>query len=593
MHLFFSLGKRILSFFARLKLDTKTLESSGRIVVCVVLYQSPPWHHPKVAQKRSCSHLVSNCSSRTTTSRSTLAKLLLSVLSRSVHPYSRSSLPLFGVSYTKAILTFWLLHPCQYSLDGSLMNLRDWLPTLDPEKGIDKSITNILKLHFLAGGDIDNKRNNVPGQICLYHRGCGGISSNPFVQIYNLARGNLRQQTVPMRKMLENVYEKGDTIYIIGFSRGAASARKFITELESDGLLTASGELIQAPPIEFLGCFDTVSMQLSWRFASFNLKTHFLNRITRSRILGEKGGAIPSIVKKAVHLVALDDNRFRLGFSPVYMDSADDRVHEIWVAGEHGDCGGQWFTKGMPDCSCKCMQEFLEEAGLTFLSNHEIDADCLKLDKDPTVQIDKKFLDIAPDPSDKIHALLPVESFRPVTTVTNEQIIQGGTVRIHVSVLQHMEAMEKLGTPYKFNPGLNQTELVVVGPLDKPLEAETKRFKELITVRQSRLLRLDTTNWIAVFAMVLISSFLFLMHPKTCSEYINSPNLVFRQWMNEWMNPSSQRFQLPTTILLKPHNNSNVRGLRLVKVLSLFENVMFLIDLSLQWCDFQATETPW
>eukprot|EP00531_Pseudo-nitzschia_arenysensis_P012329 CAMPEP_0116150372 /NCGR_PEP_ID=MMETSP0329-20121206/19504_1 /TAXON_ID=697910 /ORGANISM="Pseudo-nitzschia arenysensis, Strain B593" /LENGTH=394 /DNA_ID=CAMNT_0003646865 /DNA_START=67 /DNA_END=1248 /DNA_ORIENTATION=+ len=379
------------------------------------------------------------------------------------------------------------------AFDGSLNNLRHWLPKHEPEIFVDKTITNILKLHFLAGGDIDNKRNDVPGQICLYHRGCGGISSNGFVRLFNLARGNLKQQTVPMRKMLESVYEKGDKIYIIGFSRGASSARKIVTELQSDGLLTASGDKVEAPPIEFLGCFDTVSMQLSPRFLRFNLKTHLLNRITRSRILGEKGGALPSIVKKAVHLIALDDNRFRLGFSPVYMDSADDRVHEIWVAGEHGDCGGQYFRKGMPDCSCKCMQEFLEEAGITFLSNEDIDTECLKLDDDPGIQIDKKFLDIAPDPCDKIHTL-PLESYRPVATVTNEKIIPGGTVRIHVSVLQHMEAMEKLGTPYKFNPGLNETELVVVGPLDKPLEAETKRFKELLGVRQSRLLRQEP-NW--------------------------------------------------------------------------------------------------
>lgn len=286
-----------------------------------------------------------------------------------------------------------------------------------------------------------------------------------------------------MRERLEKIYEKGDQLYFIGFSRGAASARMFITELERDGLRTASNERVETPPVEFLGCWDTISLQLQLPNLYGILKTSLLRRITKARVIGEKGGKIPSIVKKAVHVLPMDDNRFRGAFSPVYMDSHDDRVHETWVAGEHVDSGGSVYTKGMPDCSCKYMQEWLEHAGLSFISNKEIHPDCIKIDEFPDIHIDKMDLDIAPDPTDIIHPSdlqLYFPSHRPIVTVTNEEIVKGGTVHVHVSVLHHMEAMEKKGTPYAINPTIKDTAFVVVGPLDKVLEEETKRLKELL-----------------------------------------------------------------------------------------------------------------
>ena len=289
-----------------------------------------------------------------------------------------------------------------------------------------------------------------------------------------------------MREKLEAVYEKGDKLYFLGFSRGAAAARKFLTMIEKDGLKTKDGEIVEMPPVEFLGCFDTVSMQFGIQYWWFNISTVLSKSITRARIVGEQDGKLSTIVKTAVHIVALDDNRYQKGFSPVYMDSNDERVHETWVAGQHGDSGGAKYNKGMPDCSCKYMQEWLEKVGISFISNEEIHPDCLKIDDFPDVKIDKSYLDIAPNPSDKIHvdgSKLSDPSYRPVVTVTNEEIVPGGTVRVHVSALQHMEAMDKKGTPYPFNPGLKGTDLVVVGPLDEPLEAETKRFKELIMAR--------------------------------------------------------------------------------------------------------------
>ena len=74
-------------------------------------------------------------------------------------------------------------------------------------------------------------------------------------------------------------------------------------------------------------------------------------------------------------------------------------------------------------------------------------------------------------------------TYCPVVTVTNEKEIKGDTVRVHKSVMEHIEArMEKTGTSqYKINPEIMKAgDLVFVGSLDNELDTETKKFKDLL-----------------------------------------------------------------------------------------------------------------
>jgi len=340
---------------------------------------------------------------------------------------------------------------------------------------------------LLSGGSIDNKRNDIDGQICLYKRGVGGVSENELFANMNFVKGDLSQQTGPMREMLEKVYEKGDKLYIVGFSRGSSSARKFVCLLDEFGLKTASGETVEKPPVEFLGCFETVSNQVK------NIRKVLRNRrrgtITKPSVLGEIDGKLSPIVGTAVHNVALDDNRCFVfpPFPPVFMDSNDSRVHEAWFPGEHGDIGGTYYVKGIPDGSLKSMQEWMESLGLKFLEKGEdIHPDCLKINVKgyEDVHIDRTAMDIIPNSADKLHLLgkqLTDPSHRPVVAITNEAIIEGATIRIHKSVFEHMEAMEQKNTPYDINPEIYKcTDIIVVGSLDTKLVDETKKFKEIL-----------------------------------------------------------------------------------------------------------------
>jgi hypothetical protein len=370
--------------------------------------------------------------------------------------------------------------------DGTGNTVRDF----DPDEG--RTFTHVLKLHLLAGGDINGKRNEIPGQICLYEEGIGGRTSSAIIGRLRKIGGDLSRQTKPMRKRLAEVYEPGDKLYIVGFSRGAAAARKIASELHEKGLITKDGEKIESPPIEFIGCFETVSMQIKKRLIKIG-RTSKHRDLTPSHVLGEDGTLAPN-VKKAVHNIALDDNRmwaFPMSFPPVLMGT-EDRVHEAWFAGAHGDVGGNFLPKGMSDFSLEYMKEWMEclgEHSLSFIKPEDIHPECLVVDGNPDIKIQAKDVCISPDPCDNLNLYekdgqvqtdTHTPSYRPIVVAKDDEIVPGATVNIHESVLHHMEAMKKKGSPYTVNPNLKDANFVVVGSLGKELECETKNLAKLL-----------------------------------------------------------------------------------------------------------------
>lgn len=387
------------------------------------------------------------------------------------------------------------------------------LSAYNEETKKDQSISSVLKLHLLAGGSVDNQLNEVDDQVCIYKWGIGTISDNGFVQFFNKVRGFLDQQIKPMRKKLEAVYEKDDIIYVIGFSRGAASARALVSDLDKRGIYTATTkEFVERPKVAFLGCFDTVSMQYGDNFMNvvgrfFKYKfldlipgnRDFVPRHKRSSVtVGETGGQISDIVERAVHNVALDDDRmsrpFPMFFPPVLMDSGNRNVSEVWFAGEHGDVGGTYYKKDMSDYSLLHMKEWMEEVGLTFVNPDSIKEEYLKVDGYPDVKIKTEHLKIDAKVSETLHLHnFSNPSYRPAFAATDDNlsVLPGGKVLVHESVLlyaQQQEQSEK--TPYVINPLLlklaNSTEnVVVVGRHGKELVEETKAFRELLLQQKS------------------------------------------------------------------------------------------------------------
>lgn len=213
----------------------------------------------------------------------------------------------------------------------------------------DSGITNVLKLHLIFGGDLDNKPGTA-GQHSFYYPGVGTYGSK-FRQIFNatLAPENLDVGRIILSAAsdVKSVYQPGDNIFIFGFSRGAAIARKFAS------VLGKHIDCIQNPkPIRFLGVFDTV--------ASIGVPNLDRHDLPRSDVVFEDQFISPHI-QEALHLVSIDENR--VAFQPTLMNE-EPRVTEVWFPGAHSDVGGGFWYDGLSDTALQFMLEQIKRRKL-------------------------------------------------------------------------------------------------------------------------------------------------------------------------------------------------------------------------------------
>lgn len=241
------------------------------------------------------------------------------------------------------------------------------------------SPTNVLRMYQELNHKTDtpNFPSDTPQVIARYYRGVGNRQDNTGGDQYRYAFSAADEEKIrgaALAGLYRDYKSKKDSIYIIGFSRGAASARLLAREICLKGLppkLTVStmyhGNLLtgQIEPrtsrverigqeseghkvrVAFLGCWDTVyGLGLPLRFPQKGLWNNFLDGIVRTinSIIprGEKGfrgdeHKIPKEVDKAVHCVAIDETRNE--FLPSLMPHADN-VEEVWFPGVHSDVGG-------------------------------------------------------------------------------------------------------------------------------------------------------------------------------------------------------------------------------------------------------------
>ena len=102
-------------------------------------------------------------------------------------------------------------------------------------------------------------------------------------------------------------------------------------------------------PIIIEAVFDTVA-SIGWP----NLDA---TQRPQTDVVFEDGHTLPSGVKKALHLVALDEQR--LAFRPTLINH-DGRALEIWLPGVHSDVGGGYRKDGMGDLALTLMIQWLE-----------------------------------------------------------------------------------------------------------------------------------------------------------------------------------------------------------------------------------------
>lgn len=125
-------------------------------------------------------------------------------------------------------------------------------------------------------------------------------------------------------------------------------SRRSVTEYETRGHKTSV-------PIEMLGVWDTVGAT-GIPVDLFGLPFQKLDLFADLDVA--------SNVKKAVHLVSVDENRD--AFTPSLMNYESDRMEEVWFPGVHSDVGGGYDTHRLGDIKLEFMIDRARRAGLEF-----------------------------------------------------------------------------------------------------------------------------------------------------------------------------------------------------------------------------------
>ena len=260
----------------------------------------------------------------------------------------------------------------------------------------DGSISNILKLHVMFGGDLNSdsakwlQTDEGNSQCSFYYSGVGTYG-NRFRKFFNSAFGlpslDVRRIIKAGLEDFDSEYRSGDRILIFGFSRGAAIARIFAGKIAKKGKKVA-----------FLGVFDTVAAMGKIDFDAETRPT--------SDVVFEDC-TMHSNIQYAVHLVALDEKR--LAFQPTLFNHDERRILEVWFPGAHSDVGGGYWYDGLSDITLRFMldqivREF-PDSPVQIIKTADIKYHRLNKQGDPEeAQITRDDLDIHPVAHGKSHS---------------------------------------------------------------------------------------------------------------------------------------------------------------------------------------------
>lgn len=248
--------------------------------------------------------------------------------------------------------------------------------------------TNVFKFkNALAPVDRDGAR-----QLAYYHPGVG-TQGDWWERLVGGALGEgLEGHVKSAYEWLARHYAPGDSIHLLGFSRGAYTARSVGGMIGRCGLLDLSpgagvddaegwagvdayfamyrrprGSDGAAPPaaekrsvtIHFIGVWDTVgSLGIPDDFGLLNLVDTEKHRFHDTEL--------SDIVEHARHALAMDERR--LSFSPtLWTRVAEGRdVKQVWFPGVHGNVGGGYANNELSDGPLAWMMDEAAALGVGF-----------------------------------------------------------------------------------------------------------------------------------------------------------------------------------------------------------------------------------
>lgn len=366
----------------------------------------------------------------------------------------------------------------------------------------DDSISNVLKLHLMLGGDLQGRR-AIDDQFSFYYSGVGTygtlikrvinlFSAPPHKDVGNI----IKHATCDLFKY----YEPGDKLFIFGFSRGAAIARRFASVLnEIYGALGWD----KPPQIDFMGVFDTVAAIKKPNLVKQEIKP-------TSDVVFENHTISP-LIEKTLHLLSIDERR--IAFLPTLMNR-DPKVTEVWFAGAHSDVGGGYLYDGLSDNALQFMIDFIvqdQDIPLTFLTPAAIDYN--DLFEGPEELIKYEDVIVQPNPLGKSHEQSAITNIKehfldyrsPRVNVNDKHSIYPPI--IHRSVFDRMAAdasynPKALGEGLK-NPYTDEKPGIVVWEHDgRRIPYDTVEAAKCDSIVQARTLNVAEKATFTVYANV-------------------------------------------------------------------------------------------
>ncbi len=245
-------------------------------------------------------------------------------------------------------------------------------------KGFDSNIYKLFKM-------VEDRS---PKQIVFYDAGLG---TGWHKITGSIGGAGISRNIKQCYQFIFEHYEVGDRIFLLGFSRGAATVRSLSSFIHYFGMLPKSRpelidqaykiyrikntekrerkakEFVRAHHamwvrIQFLGCFDTVAaLGLSWK--SFDVLINLLPGFQHSF----HNFSLSPSVENAYQALAIDDERKT--FHPILWDAEHlsyQKIKQVWFCGMHSDVGGGYKEHDLSDIPLLWMKENAKKHGLIF-----------------------------------------------------------------------------------------------------------------------------------------------------------------------------------------------------------------------------------
>ena len=215
-----------------------------------------------------------------------------------------------------------------------------------------------------------------------------GVGTHGFDRVTGGTTGaGLEFNIVEGYKALADTYQDGDEVYIIGFSRGAYTARSLVGMIRNCGLIKKGhlgdfriamaygiyrtkddgvdswtarlfrSRFSREIKIKFLGVWDTVG--------ALGVPLEFLNKLNMELYEFHDTG-LSGIVENAYQAMAIDENRKDYDvclWDP--SEKSNQTIEQRWFIGAHCDVGGGYPDRRLSDIALRWMQDRASELGLT------------------------------------------------------------------------------------------------------------------------------------------------------------------------------------------------------------------------------------